>query len=321
MSALNLIAALLCPEYPAMFLVESPDMVEARRMYGYQYENFVGSLLGTTAMRQRLEAADRETDDTQLVHEASPVHDETPLPTTDGLNDIQQRPAPESIDSTTESQQQVVAESSNEPPSRDARPEGQEIDVEKQQEAAARPCSGPHHDQASKPQGRPSPIFCCRLSHLRHLILVIKERRRAGDTYKSLVTKLVKALVNEFRDVANGEVERLYSQYIRNIHNSKVMTVRFVLLLVFVSIPFAVIGGLTSFDAGSSSTHAQRVWTMTWLTFGATLGTTGIPPDVMVIPTSAFLFVGLMIYSAPAVGGLVVVGQMLSSYGTCVKVL
>lgn len=37
MSVLNLLASLICPEYPAMFLVESADMREARRVDNYRH--------------------------------------------------------------------------------------------------------------------------------------------------------------------------------------------------------------------------------------------------------------------------------------------
>ena len=82
-------------------------------------------------------------------------------------------------------------------------------------------------------------------------------------------------------------------------------------------IPYAINAGLTRFDKGQS-THAQRVWTMTWLTFGVVhaigIGSNNVTeklgPNVMDVILS-------LVFCAPAVGGFVVVGQMLTEYGHC----
>ena len=77
-------------------------------------------------------------------------------------------------------------------------------------------------------------------------------------------------------------------------------------------LPIAIIGGLSHFDAGHS-TIAQRVWIMTWLAFGWFMG--------LGIHQKRALIEGIMvIYGAPAIGGFVVVGQMLRSYGSCIEI-
>ena len=91
-----------------------------------------------------------------------------------------------------------------------------------------------------------------------------------------------------------------------------------------------IIFGLSRFHKGSS-TAAQRVWTMMWLAFGIFLELTIDPAGML--EDRAILNLGRMrasssvwkivwsevVYSlcwaAPAVGGLMVVGQMISSYG------
>ena len=103
----------------------------------------------------------------------------------------------------------------------------------------------------------------------------------------------------------------------------------------------AIIGGLTHFSRGSS-THAQRVWTMTWICFGCFLGPIysavygELPffyrdPDA---PEAAnklerlgeqIGYNGLKIilsfcFSAPAIGGFVVIGQMVIAYGNCNRI-
>lgn len=92
---------------------------------------------------------------------------------------------------------------------------------------------------------------------------------------------------------------------------------------------FAIIGGLSHFDQGKS-TNVQRSWTMAWLVTGVVLG-----PDCyqaietlsnsvadLVQSTKIYriaLFVAFFLYGAATVGGMVVVGQMLKDYGSCIR--
>ena len=77
--------------------------------------------------------------------------------------------------------------------------------------------------------------------------------------------------------------------------------------------PIAINGGLSHFNAGHS-TIAQRVWTMAWLAFGWFAGRLidiGSLHDILYL---------VPFYCAPAIGGFVVVAQMLKSYGRCVDI-
>ncbi len=98
-------------------------------------------------------------------------------------------------------------------------------------------------------------------------------------------------------------------------------------LLVVVGVPLGIIGGLSSFNAGNS-TLAQRVWTMTWLACGCVYGlgfgfrmsygspfidTAGNPQVAM------WIDLGIRTVAAvPAIGGMVVVAQMIMAYGDCI---
>ena len=86
-----------------------------------------------------------------------------------------------------------------------------------------------------------------------------------------------------------------------------------------------VVGSLSHFHQGSS-THAQRAWTMSWLAAGIFIG-----PISYLFPTYTSLLVkdpaegilyklGLLLYAAPAIGGFVVVNQMLWDYGRCIQI-
>ena len=70
-------------------------------------------------------------------------------------------------------------------------------------------------------------------------------------------------------------------------------------------IPIAVNGAISHFQS-RQSTFAQRVWTMTWLVFGIISGNVGNVSVLYLIP-----------YSVTAIGGFVVVSQMIMQYGNC----
>jgi hypothetical protein len=77
-------------------------------------------------------------------------------------------------------------------------------------------------------------------------------------------------------------------------------------------LPLAIIGGLSQFHKGSS-TKAQRVWTMVWLAISVFLG-----PSVALLEIKKGLVV-LFYVGAPAIGGFVVIAQMMMEYGNCVR--
>ena len=85
--------------------------------------------------------------------------------------------------------------------------------------------------------------------------------------------------------------------------------------LIIGVVPIAIVGGLSHFHA-DHSTIAQRVWTMTWFAVGWYVG--------LHINTVKIIgkrnFSTIVIFGAPAIGGFVVVGQMLRSYGQCIEI-
>ena len=77
--------------------------------------------------------------------------------------------------------------------------------------------------------------------------------------------------------------------------------------LALAMIPLAVNGALSHLKP-HQSTRAQRVWTMTWLALGT------VSNNVNKVKVLVLLF-----YSVPAIGGFVVVSQMIMQYGSCDK--
>ena len=82
-------------------------------------------------------------------------------------------------------------------------------------------------------------------------------------------------------------------------------------------ISIAIIGALSHFQPGHS-THAQRVWTMTWLAcsivFGPSTSTVIDSDDLGGIRKLACIS-----YGAASIGGFVVVGKMIKEYGHCIR--
>ena len=105
--------------------------------------------------------------------------------------------------------------------------------------------------------------------------------------------------------------------------------------VAFAAISIAIVGSVSSFQEGLSTT-AQRVWTMTWLASGTVLAPfLELLFEFAVATTwsvnkgqncgklicsymSLLLIVAFCI--APAVGGFIVVGHMIQSYGVCMRV-
>ena len=67
-----------------------------------------------------------------------------------------------------------------------------------------------------------------------------------------------------------------------------------------------VVNGILSHFSPRQSTFAQRAWTMTWLALGTVSSRVNQVPLLIVL-----------VYSVPAIGGFVVVSQMIMQYGTC----
>jgi predicted benzoate:H+ symporter BenE len=90
-------------------------------------------------------------------------------------------------------------------------------------------------------------------------------------------------------------------------------------------LPILIVFLISQFKPGDS-TYAQRSWLMTWMVFGGLFGpiiewrrdelmnygsSTGAA-QLSTIGFSAF-------FAVPAIGGFVVVGQMLIQYGACLR--
>jgi hypothetical protein len=117
--------------------------------------------------------------------------------------------------------------------------------------------------------------------------------------------------------------------------NSMRGPINFFSTILVAGLPFAIIGGMTQFHPGNS-TLAQGVWIMSWLCFGQGFPIVSIliyfPVFYLLSPLFSRKYVTsyqrkqipslitFIVVSTAAIGGFVVVGQMLISYGSCVLI-
>lgn len=109
--------------------------------------------------------------------------------------------------------------------------------------------------------------------------------------------------------------------------------------LALTVVTLAVIAGITRFQTGTQSTAMQRGFIMSWAVLGNLFGVLSgviycwafllvaeLHKDRRLIlwPWVLFLFVGcvfsVLVTFVPSLGGMVIVGQMISEYGDCTRI-
>lgn len=90
--------------------------------------------------------------------------------------------------------------------------------------------------------------------------------------------------------------------------------------LLCVVATFVIIQLLTRFEPGQS-TRNQRGWLMAWLVFGQTLGPTVYMARANFVLRNEFqVFLFVVMYGLPSMGGLVVVGRMIARDEMCIVI-
>jgi len=172
----------------------------------------------------------------------------------------------------------------------------------------------------------------------------MEEARKQDGVFEGVVGKLIEVVTEEAQEAADPNglgILRVLKRLGLNYQPAQTSS-EYQISVYIGTIAIAIIGGISRFKS-NHSTHAQRVWTMVWLVWGI-MGS--IVPQIvddwlqlvvmrkqsvarrkqkvniwqlMVIVYSFSLLFTVLIYSAPAIGGFVVVGQMLRSYGSCYR--
>ena len=340
-SILNLLGSLLCPEFLAVYMVESSIMDEARRRGDeYVFEGTVGRLDELVIQRSSNIAEPADETSRMWVFESitinmrdfGEVHANTDLqvgflsrkigmPTNvagEGEKMGTHEPAPAEIGSSSHNHQLDHIRVAN-------MEENDSIGQADSKKSNGQDVEG--QEQRTSQHGEPSD------STLNNVLLVplmnpTRTRRMTGQIYDY-----------EIYHVAPGrwpkDAWRVHFSYnIEGEDPRDYIESRSLQLSFFITaISVAITGAFSRFHKGHS-THAQRVWTMTWLCFSS------LGPFFLLMQglasydraswywrltntddsPSLFFAVGLLMYAAPAIGGFVVVGQMLKSYGNCITV-
>jgi hypothetical protein len=98
--------------------------------------------------------------------------------------------------------------------------------------------------------------------------------------------------------------------------------------IVLPGIELGIVGGISRFRKGEYSTHAQRVWTMSWLSFG--IASVQFSDIIRLLLEWRMTRLGnlragvalavILALGSVSIGGFVVVGQELNAYGRCIQI-
>jgi hypothetical protein len=292
MSIINLIGNLLTPQYPALYLVDSTIMAEARKRDGFHIEGVVGKL-------KEASESDLTSLDDNKVWIQSLSFDQG------GSGDplsvhFQSRLSSASSGSPTQETSFLVIEDED---AIELSNRAKELVQVEEQERTHLVLQEATESLASELDGTRCVLYIPSCPQFR--------RSSAPKEPKQQYT------INKTPS-SQSEV-RITSNYPRPGGR----TIIFSLFLCF--LPIVIVGALSHFQSGSSTT-AERAWTMAWLSSsivgGFLVAWTHKPADRKSIEgdVQGYALLGyIVIFGAPAIGGLVVVGEMIREYGTCIQ--
>jgi hypothetical protein len=293
MSIINLIGNLLTPQYPALYLVDSTIMAEARKRDGFHIEGVVGKL-------KEASESDLTSLDDHKVWIQSLSFDQGN--SRDPLSVHFQSPSGSASNgSPTQETSLVVTEDEDAIELSNRAKEPVQVDEQERTHLVLQEPTA--QSLASERDGTRCVLYIPSCPQFR--------RSSAPKQPKQQYT------INKTPSSPSGV--RITSNYPRPGGRTTI----FGLLLSF--LPIAIVGALSRFQPGSS-TVAERAWTMAWLSTsivgGFLVAWTHKPTDHKSIEdeVQGWALLGYMvIFGAPAIGGLVVVGEMIREYGTCIQ--
>ena len=307
MSLINLCANLACPEYSKMYLVSNQALEQLQRQYTpSRLEYTQDKVVEQTSTHQDEEstnyrslngveahqiAEDQQSDQAQEARRSREHLDQ------DQVQDQTGQRQEAHDDSEDEDQDQIWSNQTQE--AYNGSEDGNETSIDQ-----ARTACNDDEDQEFEVSGT------------------------VGTLSLESDRSIQQALDHTFRDATNDDVFDP-----RKVEMNFSIQFALYVALVFwstVGMTIGIIGGLSGFHK-RSSTVAHRVWTMTWLTLGlhirmaeyclTVVYSTGLFLDLTWYYMPAWSMIGVGIVATlsviPAIGGFVVVGQMINSYGVC----
>ena len=297
MSALNLVASLVAPHYPKLYLVRSKVMEEAERRTGLPFHFVVGKVVDESdtdniVMEGWSEIAGSFKDDDKVLHV-------TPSPSAE---------EDETMEICDDSSKKIYVPTC---------PRFRRTD-----DTQTSPLR-----QFSEPDGE---------SEARHGLVFPRYMAR-GQHWQALIQPLLSRLSSQLQSCVRAL--RPHINYIRlpqppqppQFRQSSLQTLPLNLyeinLMTLITCGEYEITLKLSNHSGQQSTFAQRAFTMTWLLTGCVVGGTIFAwygsfrknAGVLTSSNAIFLCIFLVIGGVPAIGGFVVVFQMLKAYGICYK--
>lgn len=342
MSLLNILSGVFCPEYPSLFLVDSSILREARKRHGAKLDVTVGVL-----DEEDEGALQVGPDAKSLSLLGKPLTFQSPIKSSCS-DSAQKQEAQATADITGD--EDIEAEQKGKLVGSDA-PKGfldsvdyilQVATILPQQEQDGPSVNVAMKDMTGSAEAPSTPdliayIPSCRpyrrdpgIASSKDAYTIHGVNTKSSDSgarSRSQISTFTSAFMTAWRPVAVTD---------SCPRNALLGMIAFLLSFLVGILSLAIIAILSHFEH-AQSTHAQRVWTMTWLCFGCFLGPiysmsygevpffSTTDPEfrrdrALKITIDIFkAFVGLM-FATPAIGGLVVVGQMIWTYGICNQV-
>ena len=305
MSALNIMANLIAPHYPTLYLVRSEVMEEAERRTGLPFQYAVGKVVNESDTNNNVmdgwsEITGTFKDNDTLFHFSPSAEEDKKIEILDSSRRTVYVPACPRFRRTDDTRTSPLRHFTK------SRQGGLEF-PRYQYLARRRYWQALTHSWFSY-----SPLPS--LLHPQGYVETLLGRLRLPYSISNTLRRSQQFVSTRIRDGLRLQPLNLYEQY---------------LVSVITNAELFIILALSNFT-GQQSTLAQRAWTLTWLIAGCLVGASiysaggtaslvwgGSNVTPMRLRLVVFLY--MVICGAPAIGGFVVVSQMLKAYGICYK--
>jgi len=313
MSLINLIGGMMTPQYPCLYMVGSSIMDEAQSRPGFYFQGTVGRLAEVESERsQHLES---EEGHFQILNrpisfeqvDGTPLRARVYVSTNDGQDSLQSGQPDLSQDHTTDIEMSLV----------EHQEESVILQIEyEHQRAAALPQDDHGNEEVADDAARATLVPQPPQNHAdqSETLLFVPDSSRTRLRFDGIGHRSPRISNTVSRQTQFDENKTAALFELGQANHLQFTYICAILLGCF---PLAIIGVLSKFRNGES-TRAQRGWAMSWWVFGIVTGSTPAFYSYFIMNYKNKLV--LLIHATPAIGGFVVVGQMLASYGTCVSI-
>ena len=333
MSALNIVANLIAPHYPTLYLVRSEIMEEAERRRGSPFQYVVGKIVDGPDTKNIVKTGWSEVtgsfkDDDTTLYVSPPAEEDEKIEILDSSRRTIYVPACPRFRRTDDTRTSPLRHFT------ESRPSVLEFPIYQYLARRRSPYRhAPIDLSESRTESWPS-------SHFSYLPLpsqlqppsyvgTLPNRLRLLYSISNCLWRS-QQFVSDIRDKLEDMLQVTPPQPEPSSGDLNVFEMGLVTFIAGAEL--FVTFALSNFS-GQQSTVAQRAWIITWLVISLVIGISAssssltlsemreLDDEIDEIPTSwrRFSFAYQVLYGAPAIGGFVVVSQMLKAYGICYK--